>query len=202
MIAKTVLELRRLLHNKIIGVDIDTIKQEKDKKVILNFGSIVEISNLPVIILNGPMLNEKKRLMRDPDRIVYIDKENGIATYEVPPRWYDLHFDVNISCKSVFELLDFIEKFSRLNQSDYLLTVQCDEDRYENGERANRQYVWRWRSMMSSAVSPNISQVYQGRGEIIIYDVEVYSNITEERQLISKVEIEINKDKIEVTENE
>ena len=48
--------------------------------------------------------------------------------------------------------------------------------------------------------TPNISQVAQGRAGIIVYDVEVYSEIREVWPLIEKVSIEIDRDRIEVQE--
>ena len=54
--------------------------------------------------------------------------------------------------------------------------------------------------MAGFAIYPNISQVFQGRGEIVIYDVEIYSDIQEAWPLIQKVSIEIEHDKIEVQE--
>ena len=169
---------------------IKLFREEIFENVVLSAGSIVEISKLPVIILNGPMLHEKKRLMRDPDKIVAIDIESGQAVYEVPPRWYDMRFDVNISCKSSLELLELIEKFSRLSQLKKLLTAK--------NEKRERQYIWAWHSMAGFAVEPNISQVFQGRGEIVIYDVEIYSDIQEVWPLIRKVSFEFEHEKLEV----
>ena len=166
------------------------LREEIFENVVLSAGSIVEITKLPVVILNGPELKEKKQLARDPDRIVAIDIENEKAVYEVPPRWYDLHFDVNVSCKNNVELLSLIENFSRLSQRRRLLTAE--------NEKRERKYTWGWHSIVSSAVNPNISQVYQGHGEIVIFDVEVYSDIQEIWPLIQKVSIGIDKDNIEV----
>ena len=180
MITETVRELIKLFRAEIF------------ENVVLSAGSIVEISQLPIIVLNGPVLNEKTRLMRDPDRIVAIDIENEKAIYEVPPRWYDLHFDVNISCKSSLELINLLEELSRLNQKKYLITAKND--------LRERQYIWRWTSFASFDTNPNISQVFQGRGEIIIYDVEIYSGIQEVWPLIKQVNVDIEKDKIEVKE--
>ena len=91
---------------------------------------------------------------------------------------------MNISCRSSIELLELIEKLSRLAQSEKLLTAK--------NEKRERQYLWAWQSMASFAVEPNISQVFQGKGEIIIYDVEIYSGIqSEEYQLIHETALEI-----------
>ena len=169
---------------------IKMLREEVFENVVLSAGSIVEITKLPVVILNGPELKEKKRLARDPDRIAAIDIENEKAVYEVPPRWYDLYFDVNVSCKNNLELLSLIANLSRLNQRKRLITAEND--------KRERQYTWGWHSIVSSAVNPNISQVYQGHGEIVIYDVEVYSDIQEVWPLIKKVNVEIEHDKIEV----
>ena len=171
MIFETTRELRKLL------------QKQTEVKTVFSAGSIVEISTLPVIVLNGPTLTEKKRLMRDPVRITVIDNENGQARREVPPRWYDLHFDVNISCDDYWEMLRLFEKLSRINQSDSLLTAK-------RGER-ERKYLWRWELPPQVSTIPNISQVHQGRAGIIIYDVEVYSGIYEELRLIEKVNADI-----------
>ena len=150
---------------------IKLFRRQVEENTVLSAGSIVEIATLPAIILNGPTLTEKKRLMRDPERITVIDLEAGHAVREIPPRWYDLHFDVNISCKSNLELISLIEKLSRLNQGYYLLTAE--------NELRKRQYIWRWENPPQVSTTPNISQVAQGRAGIIVYDVEVYSEIRE-----------------------
>ena len=171
MIEETTRELARIIH------------EHTHVKTVLNAGSIVEISKLPVIVLNGPALTEKKRLMRDPERITVIDEEAGQARREVPPRWYDLRFDVNISCEDYWELLGLFETLSRINQSCPLITAKRDE--------RERQYLWRWETPPAVSTIPNISQVHQGRAGIIVYDVEVYSGIYDELQLIEKINTEI-----------
>ena len=169
---------------------IKLFRAQIEENTVLSAGSIVEIAKLPVIILNGPMITEKKRLMRDPERITVIDIEAGKAIREVPPRWYDLRFDVNFTCSSSLELIRLMEKSSRVNQGYPLLTARNDE--------RERQYLWRWEKFPDAVTSPNISQTYQGRGEVIVYDVEVYSEIREVWPLIEKISIEIDKDTIEV----
>jgi len=170
---------------------IKMLKSELCENVVLSAGNIVEISKLPVIILNGPVLQEKKRLARDPDRISVIDEENEVAVLEVPPRWYDLRFDVNISFDNSLSMLEFIEKFSILAQKNRLIKAVND--------LRERQYIWAWRTLPGLDTKPNISQVFQGRGEIVIYDVEVYSGIQEVLPLIKKVNVEFNnQDTIEV----
>ena len=169
---------------------IKLFRGQVEENTVLSAGSIIEIATLPAIILNGPTLTEKKRLMRDPERITVIDLEAGQAVREIPPRWYDLHFDVNISCKSNLELISLIEKLSRLNQGYYLLTAE--------NELRKRQYIWQWETPPQVSTTPNISQVAQGRAGIIVYDVEVYSEIREVWPLIEKVSVQIDKDKVEV----
>ncbi|MBR0035057.1 MAG: hypothetical protein IJP54_05235 [Synergistaceae bacterium] len=180
MIEETTRELIRLF------------REQVEENTVLSAGSIVEIAKLPVIVLNGPTLTEKKRLMRDPERITVIDEEAGEAVREIPPRWYDLHFDVNISCESNLVLVSLVEKLSRLNQRYSLLTAK--------NEQRERQYLWRWETPPQVSTTPNISQVAQGRAGIIVYDVEVYSEIREVWPLIERVSVEINKDRIEVQE--
>ena len=159
-----------------------------EENTVLNAGSIVELSKLPAIVLNGPMLTEKKKLMRDPERITVIDEEAGQAVREVPPRWYDLKFNVNISCADYWELLGLTEKLSRINQAYPLLTVKRDE--------RERQYLWRLEKAPQVSTTPNISQVYQGQAGIIIYDVEVYSEIQEIWPLIEKVIVRCNDERM------
>ncbi len=178
MIEETTRELIRLF------------REHVEENTVLSAGSIVEIAKLPVIVLNGPILTEKKRLMRDPERITAIDEEAGQAVREIPPRWYDLHFDVNISCESNLDLVKLIEKLSRLNQGYSLLTAEK--------EQRKCQYLWRWEAPPQVSTTPNISQVAQGRAGIIIYDVEVYSEIRGVWPLIEKVSAEIDRDRIEV----
>ena len=180
MIEETTRELIRLF------------REHVEENTVLSAGSIVEIATLPVIVLNGPTLTEKKRLMRDPERITAIDEEAGEAIREVPPRWYDLHFDVNISCEGNPNLISLLEKLSRVNQGYSLLTAK--------NERRERQYLWRWETPSQVSTTPNISQVAQGRAGIIVYDVEVYSEIREVWPLIQKVSVELDRDRIEVQE--
>ena len=180
MIEETTRELIRLF------------REQVEENTVLSAGSIVEIAKLPVIVLNGPTLTEKQRLMRDPERITVIDEEAGEAVREIPPRWYDLHFDVNISCESNLVLVSLVEKLSRLNQRYSLLTAK--------NEQRERQYLWRWETPPQVSTTPNISQVAQGRAGIIVYDVEVYSEIREVWPLIERVSVEINTDRIEVQE--
>ena len=180
MIEETTRELIRLF------------REQVEENTVLSAGSIVEIAKLPVIVLNGPTLTEKKRLMRDPERITVIDEEAGQAIREIPPRWYDLRFDVNISCESNLALVSLMEKLSRINQGYSLLTAK--------NEQRERQYLWRWETPPQVSTTPNISQVAQGRAGIIVYDVEVYSEIREVWPLIEKVSIEIDRDRIEVQE--
>ena len=172
MIVETIRTLIRLLRGNIF------------ENVVLSAGSIVEISTLPVIILNGPELTEKKLLMRDHERIVAVDLSAGLAIREIPPRWYDLRFDVNISCDSNLALIETFEEFSRVNQKFPLLHAVKDE--------RERDYSWYWNIVPSSDIDPNISQVYQGKGELIIYDVEVYSNVRKVWPLIKKIKAEFD----------
>ena len=173
---------------------IRMLRENINSNVILSAGSILEISKLPVLVLSGPDLTEKKKLAHDGDRITAIDLENLQAVREIPPRWYDLKFNVNVSCESNLELLEMIEAFSRLNQSNRVIQAVNDE--------RERNYTWGWRVMAGSDVSPNISQVYQGKGTITVYDVEVYSNIREYWPLIRKISTEINQDLVEVSDDE
>lgn len=169
---------------------IRLFRQHVEENTVLSAGSIVEMAKLPAIVLNGPMLTEKKRLMRDPERITAIDIEAGEAVREIPPRWYDLRFDVNISCESNLELVGLMEELSRLNQECPLLDAVNDI--------RERKYLWRWEKVPDVMTVPNISQVFQSQGRLIVFDVEIYSEIREVWPLIQKVSAEIDYDKIEV----
>lgn len=169
---------------------IRLFREHVEESTVLSAGSIVELSRLPAVVLDGPALSEKKRLNRDPERITAIDTEAGLAVREIPPRWFDLRFDVSISCESNLDLLMLFEKFSRVNQVHSLLNAISNE--------RERQYLWRWAMPPHVSTAPNISQVFQGRAEIIIYDVEVYSEIQEIWPLIQKVSADIDRDRIEV----
>ncbi len=163
-----------------------------EPNTILNAGNVVEIATLPAIVLNGPVAVEKKRLMRDPERITAIDIENNIAVREVPPRWYDLQFSVAFSCKSTLELIELMEECSRLAQRSNLLKAENDE--------RTRMYSWAWRTLPSVYNVPNISEVCEGRGELVIHDVEAYSGIRENIPLIKVIDIDVNNEHIEIRE--
>ncbi len=147
----------------------------------LSAGGIVELAKLPAIVLSGPIATEKKRLMRDSERITAIDLESKVAVREVPPRWYDLRFSVAFSCKSTAELLELMEKLSRLGQGFKVLKAE--------GKERTREYLWSWQMLPSVYNEPNISEVCEGRGDLIIYDVEVYSGIRENVPLIRSVDL-------------
>ena len=150
----------------------------------LSNGSIVELAELPAIVLSGPIATEKKRLMRDPERITAYDYENRIAVEEVPPRWYDLAFSVAFSVRrDPVALMELMEKFSRLAQSHKLLKA-------ESAERT-REYLWAWQRPPSVYTAPNISEVCEGRGDLIVYDVEVYSGIQETVPLIQSFKLDV-----------
>ena len=150
----------------------------------LSAGNIVELAELPAVVLSGPVAVEKKRLMRDPERITATDMEAHTVVKEVPPRWYDLQFSVVFSCKSTLELMGLMEKCSRLAQGCKLLRAE--------GEERTREYLWGWQRPPGVYNVPNISEVCEGRGDIVVYDVEVYSGIRETVPLIQAVDIEMD----------
>ena len=150
----------------------------------LSAGSIVELAELPAIVLSGPIATEKKRLMRDPERITAYDYENKIAVEEVPPRWYDLVFNVAFSVRrDPVALMELMEKFSRLAQGHKLLKAE--------NETRTREYLWAWQRPPGVYTAPNISEVCEGRGDVIIYDVEVYSGIQETVTLIQSFNFDV-----------
>jgi hypothetical protein len=149
----------------------------------LSPGSIVELARLPAIILTGPILSEVKKRQRDAERITVIDKENYQAVREKPPRWYDMQFNVAFSCVSSLELLHIIEECSRLPQKNPLLLA--------TGEERSREYSWAWRVFPAMQTTPNVSEVVEGRGELTVYDVEVYSDVREMTPLIRVIDIDL-----------
>jgi len=162
----------------------------------LSAGNIVELAKLPAIVISGPIATEKKRLMRDPERITVIDLENKVAVREVPPRWYDLRFSVALSCKSTLALVELMETCSRLAQGYKVLKAE--------GEERTREYLWSWQTPPSVYSEPNISEVCEARGDLIVHDVEVYSNIRENVPLITEIGTEFDtgrgKDNVTVKE--
>ncbi len=164
---------------------IKLLRDYINENTVLSAGSIVEISKLPVIVLNGPVLRKKLRLNRPAEKITVIDSENNQAIKSKSPSWVDLIFNVNFTCESNIELLEMIADF--INLSRNIPLIKAENER-------KREYTWNWRNMPSNAVSPNVSQVYQGNGEIIIYDVEIYNDLAQNEiySLIEEVSIKIN----------
>lgn len=177
MIIETVRSLIRLL------------KEHIHENVKLSAGNIMELSELPVIVLSGPVLTEKKRLTRTPERITAIGDTNAVRA--VPPTWYDLNFTVNLSCESMMALLELEKAFHHTVTAYPLLTAKTD--------MRTRQYIWTMPVMIGAAVSPNISQVFQGTGDITVHDVELYSDIMYEVPLIDRIYIELEQESIEIS---
>ncbi|MDR1977930.1 MAG: hypothetical protein LBQ42_04275 [Synergistaceae bacterium] len=149
----------------------------------LSQGSIVELAELPAVILSGPVAQEVSLRQRDGERITAIDKESGIAIRDLPPRWYNLQFNVAFSCTAIMDLLRIMENCSRLPQRHPLLQAV--------GEERRREYSWAWKTFPAVQAAPNVSEVAEGRGELTIFDVEVYSDLRETVPLIRVVEIDI-----------
>jgi hypothetical protein len=145
--------------------------------------SIVELETLPAVVLTGPLLQEVLRRRRDAERITAVDLEAGHAVREKPPRWYNMRFNVAFSAESNIDLLETIAKCSKLPQRVPLL-------RAEGAERI-REYSWRWSAFPSASTAPNVSEVCEGRGELTVEDVEVYSDIRELVPLIRVVELDL-----------
>lgn len=163
-----------------------------EPNTVLSNGTLTELSQLPAIVLSGPIAVEKKRLMRDAERITAVDIDNDTAVREVPPRWYDLRFNVSFSCASMLELVQLMEECSRLVQREPLLTAVNDD--------RTRQYSWAWREFPSAYNVPDISEVSEGRGELVIFDVEAYSGIQEIVPLIKVIDVDINEDNMQIKE--
>lgn len=171
MIKETVEKLILLFRTKI------------EENTVMSQGDITEIKKLPAIILTGPRLQEVLN-MRTQAKLT--DKDMELMTYvkETAPRWYNMRFDISVSSATFRDLIDRIESLSRLAQSDPLLTVVQEET------GRDRRYKWDWITFPSNPGTPNISGVYEAAGEIIIYDVEIYSGVTTEGTLITRIEIE------------
>ncbi|MDR1021025.1 MAG: hypothetical protein LBL73_09730 [Synergistaceae bacterium] len=148
----------------------------------LSQGAITELASLPALVLTGPAVQEVTRLRRDAERITAKDIGGSVAVREVPPRWYDLRFNAAFAAKSNIGLMEIMERCSRLPQRKPLLRAE--------GEERTREYSWRWGAFPSAASNPNVSGVCEGRGEIVISDVEVYSDIRETVPLILSVEFD------------
>ena len=58
------------------------------------------------------------------------------------------------------------------------------------GAERTRQYLWAWQKPPSVYNVPNVSEVCEGRGDLIVYDVEVYSGIQEIVPLIQDVSLD------------
>jgi hypothetical protein len=144
--------------------------------------SITELERLPAVVLTGPLIQEVTKRRRDAERITTIDVENANAVREIPPRWYTLRFNAIFTAESNIDLLSVIESCSRLPQRVPLL-------RAEAAERI-REYSWRWSTFPSVSNAPNVSEVCEGRGELIVDDVEVYSDICELVPLIVTIRLD------------
>jgi hypothetical protein len=158
-----------------------------EQNVHLSQGSIVEIAEIPALILTGPMIQEVTKLHRDGERITAKDLEKSNAVREVPPRWYNLRFSVTFTAKSNIDLLGVMEECSRLQQQTPLISA-------ESKDRA-RKYSWRWNLFPSVSTNMNISEVVEEHGEIIISDVEVYSDIRTTIPLIETVEFDTSEER-------
>lgn len=147
-----------------------------EPNTVLGNAPLTELAQLPAIVLNGPVAVIKKPLTNDNNRITAYDRENYIAVDEVAPRWYDLNFSVAIACNSALELVKLMEECSRLSQRARVIEAVSEERK--------RIYSWSWRNLPSMYNVPDISEVCEGRGELVIHDVEAYSNIRETIPLI------------------
>ena len=58
-----------------------------EPNVILSAGNITELSELPAIILSGPVASEKRQMRRDGETIANFDYKNQTAIVEKAPRW-------------------------------------------------------------------------------------------------------------------
>ncbi len=158
----------------------------------LSMGNVVELATLPAVVLNGPALQEVTRRQRDAEQITAIDMENFLAVRERPPRWYHLQFNVSFSCETMTDLLVLTESFLRLAQGCRLLQAV--------GAERTREYSWGWRVPPGANVEPNISEIFEGRGELIAHDVEVYGDIRETIPLIRVIELGLNGEELRIDE--
>ncbi|MDR2523407.1 MAG: hypothetical protein LBC93_06890 [Synergistaceae bacterium] len=147
-------------------------------------GDITQLKSLPAIVLTGPRLEEVKS-MRSQDWLTAIDTETRTFVKEKAPRWYNLVYNALVAAKTFRELADRLEGLSRLAQSAPLLTVeQQDAGRV-------RQYGWDWRTFPGNTGGPNSSGVYEAVGVLVVWDVEVYSGVTQTGSLITSIEITV-----------
>ena len=123
-----------------------------------------------------------KRRRRDGERITAIDLENRQAVRSMPPRLYNLSFSVTLSCETIADLLNLIERFSVFPQSYPLIRAV--------GENRTRGYSWGWRSPPTVRGALNASEIAEGTGDLLVFDVEVYGDLRELSPLIRVIEIE------------
>lgn len=145
-------------------------------------GAILELKTLPIIVVEGPRIQERKN-MRTVAEIMAKDVAAGVYVKEKTPRWYNLSFDILIATDRFSDLLNRIEGLSRFAQSAPLLTVT------QQGTGRVREYGWDWQTFPQNNGLPNFSGVYEAKGSLVIYDVEVYSGVTRSGKLIQSIDL-------------
>ena len=100
---------------------------------------------------------------------------------------YNMRFNVALSAKGNIDLIQIMEKCSRLPQQFPLLNAETEE--------RVREYSWRWSAFPSIISTPNLSELVERRGELVISDVEVYSDIRTTAPLIQRIEFDLPDEK-------
>lgn len=163
---------------------LKTLLESAEANTVMAQGNITELKSLPAIVIFGPALHEV-RSMRSQALLRETDTDSGTYTKEKAPRWYNLQFEVRIAAVRYRELADRLEMLSRLVQTTPLIRVTQEVTGRE------RNYTWDWREFPSITSTPNISGVYEANGELIVYDVEVYSGVQTTGPLITSIELGI-----------
>lgn len=170
MLNETCKELLRLLRTQV------------EENTQQNMGNLLEIKKLPVIVLTGPTLQERRN-MRSVAELTATDPRTNTFVKETTPRWYNLNFAVLLAADHLSDLLDRVEHLSRTARAHPVLTVTQDST-----ERT-RRYHWDWTALPSNTTTPNHSGVYEAQGTLTVYDIEIYSGHTRAGTLIQTVSV-------------
>lgn len=148
-------------------------------------GNITELEQVPAIVLEGPQPVEAMDMRRAAYKITDIDRVGETFTREPSPRFYDLRFSISLSAENALDLLNLLEKCSRLAHNFPVLTVTQETTQRE------REFSWEWETFPNGSGAPNASEIYEAFGSLRVRDVEVYSGVVETGTLITDIITEI-----------
>jgi len=140
--------------------------------VLVVSDDILEVTNTPSIILQGPKLIEN-RLRRSQARL--LDKDEANLAFEECrfPRLYHLDFDLVVTVDREVELLEFQERIARFYQLHPVLTIQ------DQGTLNVSEFV-----SLGGLARVNLSNLRQSSGRLRIEDCPVYDNEINNGRLI------------------